>query len=141
MTHLLLAVDIPKPTNTRELTNTTGLLWSKLYEYLIGNAWWISCMIMQKNIWEWLQLLHELAQSLFPISFNLYQSQYCTLTSTVSYLQRWVLPTPVNIFRNVWLFAYAVGMCVCTLQLSVVHFEGTTERILENGRAIRELWL
>ena len=127
MTHLLLAVDVPKPTDTRELINTTALLWSTLHEYLIGNAWWISCMIMQKNIWEWLQLLHEPAQSLSPISFNLYQSQYCSLTSAVSYLKRWGLQTPVNILRDVWFSTYAV----CTLQLSGgVHNKGLLEKTL-----------
>lgn len=109
MTHLLLAEDVPKCINTRELINTTALLWSKLHEYLIENAWWISCMIMQKNIWEWLQLLHEL--SLFsPISFNLHQSQYCRLTSAVSPIMS-IVDTCQHFKKCVTL--YVCYLCVC----------------------------
>lgn len=97
MTHLLLAVDVPKPTDTRELINTTALLWSKLHEYLIGNAWWISCMIMRKNIWERLQLLREQARSLSPMSLHRYQSQYWPLTSAGSRLHRRGPQTPVSV--------------------------------------------
>ena len=136
MTHLLLAVDVPKPTDTRELINTTALLWSKLHEYLIGNAWWISCMIMRKNIWERLQLLREQAQSHSPMSLHCYQSQYCPLTSAGSHLQRWGLQTPVSVTGNVWLLTDALG--VRTLQLSGVHCEGPLETWGPWGNLIQE---
>lgn len=32
-------------------------------------------------------------------------------------------------------------VCVYTLQLPVIHFEGTTENLLEKKRAFREIWL
>lgn len=134
MTHLLLAVDAPKPTDTRELINTTALLWSKLHEYLIGNAWWISCMIMQKNIWEWLQLFRELAQSLPLISFNLYQSQYCPSAPAGSHLQRWGPQTPASISGNGWL--HLLSLCV-----NLKTFRGALWGPLENLRTIQETWL
>lgn len=132
MTHLLLAVDVPKPTDTRELINTTALLWSKLHEYLIGNAWWISCMIMRKNIWERLQLLREQAWSLSPMSLHRYQSQYWPLTSAGSRLHRRGPQTPVSISENVWLITDALG--VRTLQLSGVHCEGPLETWGPSGK-------
>lgn len=133
MTHLLLAVDVPKPTDTRELINTTALLWSKLHEYLIGNAWWISCMIMRKNIWERLQLLREQAWSLSPMSLHRYQSQYWPLTSAGNRLHRRGPQTPVSVSENVWLITDALG--VRTLQLS-----GALRGPPGNLRTIGETW-